>query len=329
MKRMIGVAAAAALALGTAVGAHAQEKRIALGATNAQSSHYAYFAALANLINEKTDGIQASVVETGATVDNLKRMERGQLDAGLVTTTTLYHANEGQYGFEGAPIDSKLLFAYSLAPQLVVVRRDSGIESLEDLDGREFGPGQRGSSTEATSEIVLGALGIAPEFVRGSNSELANQIKDNRIPGFIKSAVGTKFDPLTTDIATLSPLTVLPIPEDKLETVQSEVPELSIIDMPADEQQNRPEPYKTWAFMIAVSAAPELDEETAYKIVKAVIEDDGEDGAGTQAAAFKPLEGVDIAQLTLDNASTELHPGAIRAFEEAGYEVPDKLKGSQ
>ena len=329
MKRMIGAALAATLAFGTAVGAYAQDKRIALGATNAQSSHYAYFAALANLINERTDGIQASVVETGATVDNLKRMERGQLDAGLVTTTTLYHANEGQYGFEGAPIDSKLLFAYSLAPQLVVVRRDSGIESLEDLDGREFGPGQRGSSTEATSEIVLGALGIEPDFVRGSNSELANQIKDNRIPGFIKSAVGTKFDPLTTDIATLSPLTVLPIPEDKLETVQSKVPELSIVDMPADEQQNRAEPYKTWAFMIAVSASPELDEETAYKIVKAVIEDDGEDGAGTQAAAFKPLEGVDIAQLTLDNASTELHPGAIRAFEEAGYTVPEKLKSSE
>ena len=327
MKRVLGAALAAAVAL-AAGGAWAQDKRIALGATNAQSSHYAYFAALANLLNEKADGIQASVVETGATVDNLKRMERGQLDAGLVTTTTLYHANEGQYGFEGEPIDSKLLFAYSLAPQLVVVRRDSGIESLADLDGREFGPGQRGSSTEATSEIVLGALGIEPDFVRGSNSELANQIKDNRIPGFIKSAVGTKFDPLTTDIATLSPLTVLPIPEERLETIRSEVPELSIVDMPADEQQNRPEPYKTWAFMIAVSASPELDEETAYEIVKAVIEDDGEDGTGMQAAAFKPLEGVDIAQLTLDNASTELHPGAIRAFEEAGYTVPDKLQPS-
>lgn len=321
---------AATLALSASLGAaSAQDKRIALGATNAQSSHYAYFAALASLINEKTDGIQASVVETGATVDNLKRMERGQLDAGLVTTTTLYHANEGQYGFDGAPIDSKLLFAYSLAPQLVIVRRDAGIESLADLDGQRFGPGQRGSSTEATSEIVMGALGIAPEFVRGSNSELANMIKDDRLPGFIKSAVGTDFDPLTTDIATLSPLRVLPIPADRLDQIRADVPELSIVDMPASEQQDRPEPYQTWAFMIAVSAAPELDEETAYQIVKAVIEDDGTDGEGNQAAAFKPLEGVDIAQLTLDNASTALHPGAVRAFEEAGYTVPDNLKPAE
>lgn len=319
---------AAALAL-AATGAAAQDTRIALGATNAQSSHYAYFAALAQLINEKTDGIQASVVETGATVDNLKRMERGQLDAGLVTTTTLYHANEGQYGFEGSPIDSKLLFAYTLAPQLVIVRRDSGIESLADLDGREFGPGQRGSSTEATSEIVMDALGIEPDFVRGSNQELANQIKDDRIPGFIKSAVGTKFDPLTTDIATAAPLRVLPIPEDRLETIREEVPELSIVEMPADAQQDRAEPYRTWAFMIAVSAAPEMDEEVAYQIVSAVIADDGEDGAGDQAAAFRPLEGVDIAQLTLDNASTALHPGAIRAFEEAGYEVPERLRPAE
>ncbi len=299
----------------------AAQERIALGSTNAQSSHYAYFAALAGLINEKTD-LQASVVETGATVDNLRRMERGQLDAGLITTNTLYQAYEGQGEFEGAPIASKLLWAYSLAPQLVIVRQDAGIDAVSDLDGARFGPGQRGSSTEATSEQVMALFGIAPDWVRGSNAELANEIKDDRLAGFIKSAVGTKFDPLTTDIATLTPLKVLPIDEAQADAIREALPELSIVEQPADPQQAADAPYLAWGFMIGVGARPDLPDEIAYQMTEAAIEDET-----VQRAAFADLEGNSIPELTLEYATSPLHPGAIRAYEEAGFEVPDRLRG--
>ena len=313
------LALAAALAV-VALPVAAQE-RIALGATNAQSSHYAYFAALAGLLNEATD-LQASVVETGATVDNLQRMERGQLDAGLITTNTLYQAYNGLGEFEGAPIESKLLWAYSLAPQLVIVRQDAGLDSIADLDGQRFGPGQRGSSTEATSEQVSQLLGVSPEWVRGSNSELANLIKDDRLAGFIKSAVGTKFDPLTTDIATLTPLKVLPIDEAQADMIRAELPELSIVEQPADPQQGMDAPYLAWGFMIGVGARPDLPDEIAYQMTKAAIEDQG-----VQQAAFADLEGNSIPELTLEYATSPLHPGAIRAYEEAGHEVPERLRG--
>ncbi len=298
----------------------AAQERIALGSTNAQSSHYAYFAALAGLLNDKTD-LQASVVETGATVDNLRRMERGQLDAGLITTSALYQAYNGLGEFEGAPIQSQLLWAYSLAPQLIIVRQDAGLDAIEDLDGMRFGPGQRGSSTEATSEQVMGVFGLTPEWVRGSNSELANEIKDDRLAGFIKSAVGTKFDPLTTDIATLTPLKVLPISREQADMIQAELPELSIVEQPADPQQGADAPYLAWGFMIGVGARPDLPEEVAYQMTKAAIED-----TLIQQAAFADLKGNSIPELTLAYATSPLHPGAIRAYEEAGFEVPAKLK---
>ena len=312
---------AAALALAALAAPAAAQERIALGATNAQSSHYAYFAALAGLLNEGTD-LQASVVETGATVDNLRRMERGQLDAGLITTNTLFQAYNGLGEFEGEPIESKLLWAYSLAPQLVIVRRDAGLDALEDLDGARFGPGQRGSSTEATSEQVMGLFGVAPEWVRGSNSELANEIKDGRLPGFIKSAVGTEFDPLTTDIATLTPLEVLPISAEQADAIRAELPELSIVEQPADPQQGADAPYLAWGFMIGVGARPGLPDEVAYQMTKAAIEDQS-----VQQAAFADLQGNSIPELTLEYATSPLHPGAIRAYEEAGFEVPERLRG--
>ena len=91
--------------------------------------------------------------------------------------------------------------------------------------------------------------------------------------------------------------------------------------MPASEQQGRDEPYRTWGFMIAVSAEPGMSEETAYAITKAALENQQ-----AQAAAFPALDGIDIGTLTVDFATTPMHPGAIRAFEELGYEVPDNLR---
>ncbi len=76
-----------ALALAAATPSHAQEKLL-IGSTSASSSHYGYFVAVSQLINQKVKGVDASVVETGATVDNLRRLARKQVDLGLVTTNT-------------------------------------------------------------------------------------------------------------------------------------------------------------------------------------------------------------------------------------------------
>ena len=266
------------------------------------------------------DTYQASVVETGATVDNLKRMARSQLDIGLITTSTLYQAYNGVKSFEGRPVESKLLWAYSLAPQNVVVRRDSGISELAGLDGQKFGPGMRGSSTEATSQEVFDLLGITPDWVRGTNGEQANAIKDDRSEGFVKSAVGTSFDALTTDIAAFTPLQVLGIDDAQEAQIRESLPELSIVEMPGGKMENSG-PYTAWGFMIGVSARPDMDEQTAYDITKAVMENMDE-----QAAAFPAVKGLNLPELTLQYATSPLHPGAIRYYEEIGLTVPERLK---
>ena len=319
LRHLARAAAVAACTLPLIAQTAEAQTRLAFGATNAQSAHYAYFAALANIVSE-LDDYQASVVETGATVDNLQRMARGQLDLGLVTTSTLYHAYYGVKSFEGRQVESKLLWAYSLAPQNVIVRRDAEIATIADLAGQRLGPGQRGSSTEDTSQQVMALFGIEPDWVRGTNGELADAIKDGRAIGFIKSAVGTRFDALTTDIATFTPVQVLGISDEQRALIEANLPELSLVDMPGGEMENSG-PYQTWGFMIAVSARPDMDDDTAYTITKAVME-----AKDQQAAAFPAIGDMDLVQLTLDYATTPLHPGAIRYFEEAGYTVPDRLR---
>ncbi|PMR69505.1 TRAP transporter substrate-binding protein [Halomonas heilongjiangensis] len=322
MKTML-TAMAASVGLLAAASAVQADERLLIGSTSSSSSHYGYFVAVNQIINSRVDGVSASVAETGATVDNLRRLGRNQIDMGLVTTNTGYHAYAGLEDFDGRPVDSRLLWVYTVAPQNVVMRRDADVATLEALEGVRFNPGITGSATEKTTEAVLRTLGISPDYVRGSTTDIVDAMKDGRVMGSAKSGVGNKLDGSSMDIATFTPISVLSLSGEQAETLRAEMPDVAIVDIPEGAGDGIPA-YTTWAFGVAVHAHPDLDEEIAYQIVKAVMEN-----PEPQANAFSAIRDADLAEMTLQVGTVPLHPGAARYFEEQGLEIPDALKPAQ
>ncbi|WP_375595647.1 TAXI family TRAP transporter solute-binding subunit [Algihabitans albus] len=296
-----------------------QARDLLIGSTSSASSHYGYFVAATRVINENAEGVSATVVETGATVDNLRRLSRQQIDLGLVTTNIGYQAFNGLNDFEGRPVPTKLLWVYTVAPQNVVMRADAGVARLEDLDGVRLNPGIRGSATEATSEAVFAALGIAPEFVSGSTADVVASVKDNRIAGYVKSGVGDKLDGSSLDIGTFTEIAVLDLSDAQIATLRETMPDVGIVSVPAGAGPDIGA-YDTWAFAVAVAARTDLDEETAYRITKAINEN-----LAPQAAAFGALDGQNIAEMTMQQGTFPLHPGALRYYRELGLDVPSRL----
>lgn len=315
---LLGLAAAGLAGTGPAAAA---DQKLLIGSTASASSHYGYFVAVTQIINDQLEGLDASVVETGATVDNLRRISRDQIDLGLVTTNIGYQALAGLGEFEGRAVDNRLLWVYTVAPQNVVVRADAGLAALADLAGKPFNPGIRGSATEKTTEAVFQVLGIEPDYVRGSTSDIVDSIKDGRVQGYVKSGVGDKLDGSSLDIATFTSIGVLGLTGEQRATLESEMPDVAVVSVPAGAAEGLGA-YDTWAFGVAVAARPGLDEETAYRITKAINEN-----LAPQAAAFSSLKGGDIGAMTMKVGSTPLHPGALRYYREAGYEVPARLAG--
>ncbi|KAA0916859.1 TAXI family TRAP transporter solute-binding subunit [Aquicoccus porphyridii] len=298
----------------------AQDKDLLIGSTSASSSHYGYFVAVGQLINENAEGLRASVVETGATMDNIRRMERGQVDLGLVTTNVVQHAAAGKNDFEGKPQDLALLWVYTGAPQNVVMRADAGVDSLAGLEGVRFNPGIKGSATEATTEAVFATLGLEADYVRGSTTDIVGMIKDNRVAGYVKSGSGNKLDGSTMDIATSTDIAILGLTPEQADTLRAEMPDISVVDIPEGAAGGIPA-YTTWSFGVGVAAPRSMDDDTAYKIVKAVMEDQT-----AQANAMASLKGASLADMTVQFGTIPLHPGAARWFEEQGIDLPAKLK---
>lgn len=297
---------------------HADEQLL-IGSTSTSSSQYGYFVAVGQIINQHVNGVRTSVVETGATVDNLRRILRDQVDMGLVTTNVGYHAYAGEGDFEGRPVDNRLLWVYSQAPQNVVIRQDADVSSMSELDGVRLNPGITGSATEATTIAVMETLGLSPEYVRGSTTDVVAGVKDNRMAGYVKSGVGAKLDGSSMDVATFTPIQVLSLSDEQSDMLREQMPDISVVEIPEGAADGIPA-YSTWSFGLAMHSSPDLDEETAYQIVKAVMEN-----PEPQVSALANLAGADLAELTLRSGTVPLHAGAARYFEEQGYDIPERL----
>lgn len=298
----------------------AQQTDLLIGSTSASSSHYGYFVAVGQIVNDAVEGISAAVVETGATMDNIRRMERDQIDLGLVTTNVAQHAVSGTQEFDGNVQDLSLLWVYTGAPQNVIVRADAGIDSLAALDGQRFNPGIRGSATETTTEAVFATLGLNADWVRGSTTDIVDAIKDNRVAGYVKSGSGLRLDASTMDVATFTDINVLGLSTEQAETLRAEMPDISIVDIP-EGAADGVAAYTTWSFGVGVGTTSAMSEEDAYAIVSAVMADET-----VQVNALAELQDTSLADLTLQYGTVPLHPGAARWFEENGYELPQQLQ---
>ena len=300
-----------------------QQTDLLIGSTSASSSHYGYFVAVGQIVNEQVDGINASVVETGATMDNIRRISRGQMDLGLVTTNVVQHAVAGTNDFQGNAQDLSLLWVYTGAPQNVIVRRDAGLDSLSALAGARINPGIRGSATESTTEAVFATLGLDADWVRGSTTDIVDAIKDNRVAGYVKSGSGVRLDASTMDVATFTPIDVLGLTPEQADTLRAEMPDISVVDIPEGAAEGIPA-YTTWSFGVGVGATSALSEEDAYKIVSAVMADET-----AQVNALAELRDASLADLTIQYGTVPLHPGAARWFEENGYDLPEALRPAE
>lgn len=298
----------------------AQQTDLLIGSTSASSSHYGYFVAVGQIVNDAVEGISAAVVETGATMDNIRRMERGQIDLGLVTTNVAQHAVTGTQEFDGNVQDLSLLWVYTGAPQNVIVRADASIDSLEALEGQRFNPGIRGSATETTTEAVFATLGLSADWVRGSTTDIVDAIKDNRVAGYVKSGSGLRLDASTMDVATITDIAVLGLSPEQAQTLRAEMPDISIVDIP-EGAADGVAAYTTWSFGVGVGTTSAMSEEDAYAIVSAVMADET-----VQVNALAELRDTNLAELTLQYGTVPLHPGAARWFEENGHELPQQLQ---
>jgi TRAP transporter TAXI family solute receptor len=312
-----------AMVLGAALPALAVDK-VLLGSTATTSSHYTYTVSAGQAINKTMgDQINVTVVATGGAVDNLARIDRGQLAAGIGTWATFLQAYRGigKYEGKGKP-KIRGLWLYCSNVQNYIVREDSGVKSLADLSGKKICPGLRGSATEQLVQQLLGKVGVEPDYFRGSLSDAVAAVKDNRIAGYVKAGAGLQLDASSKELKAFTKIRLLIWTPEQVAVINKEMPFVGFMNVPEGTVPGFPA-YTTPVQAIGIISYDDtLTEEQAYNMVKGVC---SEDGRKIQDAAYPAMKGLSIPEITMALTKFPLHKGAIKYYREIGVKIPDAL----
>lgn len=297
----------------------AQKTQLSIGATSQASSLYAYHVAVAQLLNEKLPGVNISVVETGGGLDNMRRLSEGQVDWGMMAEPDLYEYYKGLGPFEGKsnPNFRTFWLTTSLA-YFPVVGAETGINTIQELQGKQFNGGGRGSGTERATFEAFGALDVKPDWFRTGMGDAVTAFKDRRVVGFTKAGPPSAPDSAILDAQTARKVKILNWTDEDIAEVKKDYPHfdfMSVTDTPYETG-----PMNLRVVFITMGTTTDMTEQQAYDIFKTIVEN-----VDKVAESYPAIAGLDIAKQTIERGQTPLHPGVVRYFKEQGVTVPDRL----
>ncbi|MBI3965359.1 MAG: hypothetical protein HY329_06960, partial [Chloroflexi bacterium] len=230
--------AAAPTPLPTSAPAASKEKRRILYGSSAQgSSFYVHAVSVGRLWNAEVPEVGVTNVEAGGCADHFKRMEKGEFLAAPICPDEAYRAWHGLDEFKGrSGTVARYLYVYSLAPNAWAVRRDARVSQLEELDGKPWTAGTKGSGTEKQSIGIFEALGILPKLTSGGLQDLIQDVKDRRLIGLVKTQPGPRtIDAATQELLVSVPLDMLSFTPEQEQKVRDRFPYYTFMTLEKDQ----------------------------------------------------------------------------------------------
>ncbi len=310
----------AASMLAVALPASAQQLSIATGGTG--GVYYPIGGGFAEMINNHIEGAQATAEVTGASVENMGLIMRGDADLALALADTVYQAYNGSGDFESRQIENTRALAsvYPNAVQLVTLA-ESDIQTIADLAGKRVSVGAPGSGTELNARAVLEANGISYEDFtpqRLNFNETADAIRDGDIDAGFWS-VG----PPTSSILNLAAtrdIRLIGLSDEEVANAQEAEAVFAPYQLAAGMYDGMDEAVQTIGIPNVLVVNSDMDEELAYQLTQLLFENTDE------LIAVPPAANDTTIEFTMNSTPVPLHPGAIRYFEEVGADIPDRLR---
>jgi uncharacterized protein len=319
MKLIMRMLARGVFLLSLAATAHAQNLSIATGGTG--GVYYPLGGGMAAVLSKYVQGMQATAEVTGGSVANLQLIGTGKPYLAMTMVDAGLDALKGQDKFNGKPVPVRTLMVMYPNRMHVVTIEGTGITKMADLKGKRVSTGSGGSATEVMAFRVIEAAGLDKDKdmkrERLGVAESTAALKDRKIDAYFW--VGGLPTAAVSDLANSPGVKIKMIDHadlvDKMNQkygklyVQDRIPKETYKGMDADNRQA--------TVMNLLVAHQNMDEKTAYNIVKAVFDHRDElIRVHKEAENFK-LEN----QKTAAAGGIPWHPGAVRFYKEKGVKL--------
>ncbi len=283
-------------------------------------TYFAYGSGWANLVAEEL-GLTGGAQVTGGPGQNMALVHTGDVEFGMTTMGPARDALDGKSPL--APglqmTNACAMFPMYQTPFSVTTLKSSGITSISEIPaGARIGFGPAGSTSDTYFPAMMTELGIEYDRRNGGWSDLGSQLQDGLID-VIAFAAGVPV-PAVSQLEVQTEINVVEFTEEEQAKILAAFP-VADFQIPADTYTTLTAPARAvsmWNFAIANC---DLDEDFVYNVMKVVL-DNNERMVNIHRAARTTLpENWD------KNTFMRFHPGAVRYYEEKGFDIPENLGG--
>lgn len=323
MKTAIKTLAAAAFVALAVVPATGQERKfVNIGTAGIGGGYYPTGGFICNVLNKSRKdfghNIRCTVESTGGSVANLRSIQVGDLEIGIAMSAWQFHSWNGSDRFadDGKNEDLRFLFSLHADAAHIVVRGDSDINDIMDLEDKVVNTGNAGSGTEAQVYETLGRYGLEPstffkQETKLTSKEQAQALCDGKIDAFFyPTAVGAASILEATNTCDAR---VISWNDDVIKAMMEERPYVIPVVIPAGTYKGQTEEVVSWGTPATINASATTDEDVVYYLVKAVFDDF--EGFKAQSPMYNAVR---LETAATAGRSAPYHPGAEKYFREVG-----------
>lgn len=244
--------------------------KVVLGTATPGGGFPVYGQAFAETVNEFETTLEIQTQNTKGSTENIPLLEAGKIDLGLVQGEA---ALEALNGLGRPPADLRIIAAMYASPGMFVVRADSPYRAISDLVGKRIAFGAKGSGLVILARYVLDGLGLDRD--KDFDAVFLDRAGDGPqrvISGEAAALWGAGVGWPGFNAVTGGPAGGRFIVPDASEIarIQAKHPFLKTLTVPAGTYPGQTAPIVSVGSWSLVLARPDLAEDTAYKIARAL-----------------------------------------------------------
>ncbi len=278
--------------------------------------YYSYGKAIGKVLSSKL-GIPFNISQTEASKANIKLIEDGNADIGFAQNDVMYYALNGTDFFAEDGAMSNFSAIGACYDSMCHVAAVKGINSIEELKGKNISVGSWESGTCFNARQILDAYGITFDDVNVNTlsfEDSINALREGRIDAFFCTAgIGSEAIEVP---ASEGRINLLPIDTAHTEILVNKYPYYSANTIPQGRYSGIDEAVPTVSVKSVIIASNKMKVNDVYDITKALFE------SKKEISQNNPFGAELDAKYAASGLSVEIHPGAAYYYREIGVLPP-------
>ncbi len=253
---------------------------------------------------------------SAGSVENLRKVNSGKAHFGVVYSGHVYLGQNGKLKNDTNKYENVMAVSYLYgAPAQLVVKKDSGIKSLKDLEGKKVGVGNAGSGAFANCELFFTHAGIWDKIERNAMgyNDAAQAFGNNQLDAFW---LFTAFPSGAVIMAAqTNDIEMLDLgAEAEASGFFKEYPYFSQLSVPAGTYKGVDKETPSFQDSALWVANADVSEDIVYDMLSTLYTDEGLEHMKQQKKTFKEM----AIETGINGIVTPLHPGAEKFWKEKG-----------